>query len=78
MRRRPQSHRPRPDRLAARIEHAAEEINPFLTVIAIGLVVLNLVALTFLAPRLSLSRGSAAGPIGVTPGPRLSGVAGLQ
>jgi hypothetical protein len=76
MRWHPRNHHPRSDTLAARIEHAAEEINPFLAVIAIGLVVLNLIALAFLAPRLSLSRGGSAVTAKPIPGPRLSGVGG--
>lgn len=79
MRRRPRNHHPRSDTLAARIDHAAEEINPFLAVIAIGLVMLNLVALAFLAPRLSLARaGAAAAAVRAMPGPRLSGIGGAQ
>jgi hypothetical protein len=78
MRRHPRNHHPRSDTLAARIEHAAEEINPFLGVIAIGLVVLNLVALAFLAPRLSLTHGGSDLAAKAISGPRLSGVAGLQ
>lgn len=79
MRRRPRNHHSRSDTLAARIEHAAEEINPFLGVIAIGLVVLNLIALVVLAPHLSLSRGGASvARVSAIPGPRLSGVAGIQ
>jgi hypothetical protein len=47
-------------------------------VIAIGLVVLNLVALALLAPHLSLSRGRPAPAVKPVPGPRLSGIGGFQ
>jgi hypothetical protein len=78
MRRGPRNHHSRSDTLAARIDHAAEEINPFLAVIAIGLVALNLVALAFLAPHLSLRRGRPDPAVRAMPGPRLPGVAGIQ
>jgi hypothetical protein len=78
MRRRPRNHRYRSATLAARIEHAAEELNPFLGVIAIGLVVLNLVALAFFAPHLSLSRRHSTSAVKPISGPRLSGVGGFQ
>jgi hypothetical protein len=73
MRRRPRNHPPRSGTLAARIDHAAEEINPFLAVIAVGLIVLNLVALAFLSPRLSAGSGGAAS-VKTMPGPRLTGI----
>jgi hypothetical protein len=75
MRRRPRNRQPRLDALAARVEHAAEEINPFLVVIAVGLVVLNLIALALLAPRLSVTRlgVSRAAATGAPP-PRLGGL----
>ena len=53
---------PRLETLAARVDHAAGEINPFLTVIAVGLVVLNLIALALLAPRLSVARTGLSRP----------------
>lgn len=78
MRRRPRNHRPRTDTLAARIDHAAEEINPFLAVVAIGLIVLNLIALAFLSPHLSLGRSGPAPTVKAMPGPRLGALAGIQ
>jgi hypothetical protein len=78
MRRRPRNHHLRSDTLAARIDHAAEEINPFLGVIAIGLVVLNLVALAFFAPHLSLRRSGPAPTVKPIPGAQLSGAGGMQ
>ncbi|HEY1797576.1 MAG TPA: hypothetical protein VGG57_15805 [Stellaceae bacterium] len=78
MRRHPRNRHLRPETLAARIDHAAEEINPFLGVIAIGLVVLNLVALAFLAPNLSLSRRHPTAAVKTMPGPQLIGPGGAQ
>jgi hypothetical protein len=75
MRRRPQHRQPRPDTLAARIEHAAAGINPFLAVIAVGLVVLNLIALALLAPGLSVTRvGVSRAATASVPPPRLGGL----
>jgi hypothetical protein len=78
MRRRPRNRHLRSNTLAARIDHAAEEINPFLAVIAVGLVVLDLVALAFLAPRLSFGRDDAGAAVKAVLGPRLSGPGGAQ
>ena len=53
-------HPPRPDhsldRWLRRLDRAAYNINPVLTVLAIGLAVLNLTAILLLAPRLPISR----------------------
>jgi hypothetical protein len=76
MRRSPRNGHPRLGALASRIDHAAGEINPFLVVIAVGLVVLNLIALVLHTPRLSLTRigvnrtAAAAAP----PASRLGGL----
>ena len=78
MRRRPRNHHPRSNTLAARIDHAAEEMNPFLAVVAVGLVVLNLVVLAFHVPRLPLYRTGPSASISATSDPRAGGVAGLQ
>lgn len=70
MRRRPRNRQPRLEALAARVDHAAEEINPFLIVIVVELVVLNLISLALLAPRLPVTRvgvsraAAAAAPVG--------------
>ena len=47
--------------LSQRIERAAGRMNPYLLLIAIGLVVLNLIVLASLWPHLSVTRRSAAG-----------------
>jgi hypothetical protein len=49
-------------RLARRLDNAMGEINPYLSALAIGLLVLNLTALLLLAPYLKL-RGSAYFPM---------------
>ena len=45
-------------RLARRIDDAMGEINPYLSALAIGLLVLNLTALLLLAPYLQLRRSA--------------------
>jgi len=70
MRRRPRNRQPRLETLVARVDHAAEEINPFLIIIALGLVILNVISFALLAPRLSVTRisvnraAAAAAPVG--------------
>ncbi len=74
MRRRPRNRQSHPGTLAARVEHAAEEINPFLVVIAVGLVVLNLISLALLAPRASAMRAGVNRAAASAPAPRLGGL----
>jgi hypothetical protein len=45
-----------PDRWLRRLDRAAETMNPFLTVLAIGLTLLNLTCLALLASRLPITR----------------------
>lgn len=45
-----------PDRWLRRLDRAADTMNPFLTVLAIGLAILNLTSLALLAPRLPITR----------------------
>jgi hypothetical protein len=51
---------PRPrhslDRWLRRLDRASGNINPFLTVLAIGLAILNLTCIALLAPRLPITR----------------------
>jgi hypothetical protein len=44
------------DRWLRRLDRAADSINPFLTVLAVGLAVLNMTAIVLLAPRLPITR----------------------
>ena len=44
------------DRWLRRLDRAAGNINPFLTVLAIGLAVLNITAIVLLAPHLPITR----------------------
>ena len=74
MRRHPRNRPPRLEALAARVDHAAEELNPFLVVIAVGLVILNLICLALLAPRLSAARASVTRAVASAPAPRLGGL----
>jgi hypothetical protein len=53
----PQHHRS-PDRWLRRIDRAAGIMNPFLNVLAIGLVILNLTCLALLAARLPITHGT--------------------
>jgi hypothetical protein len=46
-----------PDRWLRRLDRAADGMNPFLTVLAIGLTILNLTSLALLASRLPITRG---------------------
>jgi hypothetical protein len=76
MRRSPRNGHLRLGALVSRIDHAAGEINPFLVVIAVGLVVLNLIVMAMLAPRLrgtrtGVNRTAAAA---AAPAPRLGGL----
>lgn len=45
-----------PQRWLRRLDRAAARLNPILTIVAIGLVILNLTCLALLAPWLPLSR----------------------
>jgi len=47
-----------PDRWLRRLDRAAAVMNPFLTVLVIGLAILNLTCLALLAPRLPITRGT--------------------
>ena len=48
------------DRWLRRLDRAAAAMNPFLTVLAIGLTVLSLTCLALLASRLPITRGAPA------------------
>ncbi len=47
-----------PDRWLRRLDRAASAMNPFLTVLAIGLLILNLTCLASLASRLPIAHGT--------------------
>ena len=49
-----------PDRWLRRLDRAAGSMNPFLTMLVLGLVVLNLTSLALLAARLPITRGTPA------------------
>jgi hypothetical protein len=53
----PQRHHS-PDRWLRRLDRAADSMNPFLTVLAIGLVMLNLICVALVASRLPITRGT--------------------
>ena len=57
-----------PESWLRRLDRAAAAMNPFLTLLAIGLAVLNLTCLALLASQLPITRGTP----GVSPGPALS------
>jgi hypothetical protein len=54
----PQRHRS-PDRWLRRLDRAAGVMNPFLSVLAIGLVILNLTCVALLAARLPITHRTA-------------------
>jgi len=49
-----------PDRWLRRLDRAAGSMNPFLTMLVLGLVVLNLTSLALLAARLPITHGPPA------------------
>jgi len=61
-----------PDRWLRRLDGAAGRMNPALTLVAIGLVILNLTCLLLLAPHLPITHGApglAACPASFASGP---------
>jgi len=48
------------DRWLRRLDHAADAMNPFLIVLAIGLAVLNLTCIALIASRLPITHGKPA------------------
>jgi hypothetical protein len=55
------------DRWLRRLDEAADEINPLLTMLAIGLAVLNLTCFTLQATRLPISHDEPAASISLSP-----------
>jgi hypothetical protein len=55
------------DRWLRRLDEAADEINPLLTMLAIGLAVLNLTCFTLQATRLPISHDEPAASVSLSP-----------
>jgi hypothetical protein len=55
-----------------RIERAADEMNPYLAVVAVGLVLVNLIVLAALSPHLRVTRHSEIPAATAETGPILS------